>query len=265
LYFDFCIGNADTGHARYPIDTIFHICGDETYRTPHKKMTPNKNYFVCTTKGTGLIWYDGRRFETSEGSCVLMRPTRDFGYRCKENCWHFWWFEFSGDYTPFTLDVQIHTAVNDFKIDLFTQSLFYAKEGRWDIAALLFESACEILHHTAFTAAESPRTAQWRAAEHYIRDNLQTVTVARLRESLQINERTLRNIFYANCGKPPKAEILKARLIEGRQLLESTALPITKIATLLGFSSLFHFSQAFKAYYGKSPQQYRNEWNLLEP
>lgn len=263
MYFDFCIGKPEAGYARYPIDTIFYICGDETYRTPHKEVTPGKNYFVCTTRGDGLIWYDGLKFEISEGHCMLIRPTRNFGYRTKTDCWHFWWFEFVGDCSPFTANIQLDTTVNDFKIDLFTQSLSYAKEGRWDIAALLFESACEILHHAAFTAAKSPRTAQWQAAQRYIRDNLQTATVSRLCQALQMNERTLRNMFYANVGKSPKQVILKARLTAGRQLLESTALPIAEIALQLGFSSQFHFSRAFKGGYGIPPRQYRSEFSLL--
>lgn len=261
MYFDFCIGTAHAA-ARYPIDTIFHICGDETYRTPHKEITPGKNYFVCTTKGTGQIWHDGQQQEISEGHCLLLRPTRDFGYRTKADCWHFWWFEFAGDCTPFPPDVQLGTSVADFKIDLYAQGLSFAKEGRWDIAALLFEASCEMLQHAAFAAAEPPRTAQWQAAERYIRDNLQTVTVAHLCESLQLNERTLRNIFYANVGKPPKQVILKFRLTAGCQLLESTALPIAEIAAQLGFSSQFHFSRAFKDCYGVPPRQYRAKWNL---
>lgn len=265
MYFDFCIQNAHSSQTRYPVDTIFYICGDSSYRTPHKMILPNKNYFLCTIKGTGLVWYDGKCMESNEGSCVFLQPTHDFGYRCKNDCWHFWWFEFVGDCAPFTPNEELHTSINDFKMDLFSQSLLYAKEGRWDIAAHLFECACEILHHSALTCDESPRTIQWKMALHYIRDNLRTVTVANLCQSLQIQERTLRNIFYTNCGRPPKQVILKERLTKGRELLEITALPIANISAQLGFSSQFHFSRAFKKHYDQSPLQYRTQFLLHQP
>lgn len=262
MYFDFCLGEPHIGRAAYAIDTIFYICGDATYRTPHKEITPNKNYFVCTVKGTGVVWYDGEKHELPSDTCMIIQPTRDFGYRCKDDCWHFWWFEFCGDCTPFIPNTLIATSGGDFKLDLFAQSLAFAKDGRWDIASLLFDSACSILYHDAFQPVVPPRTALWQTALRYIRDNLATVNVANLCKALNLSERTLRNLFYANGSKSPKAVILKTRLEVGRQLLESTALPISEIALQLGFSNQFHFSSAFKTLYGKSPQQHRCTYTL---
>ncbi len=50
------------------------------------------------------------------------------------------------------------------------------------------------------------------------------------------------------------------RIDKGRELLENTSHPITKIAELVGFSSDTHFSTTFKAFYGISPTNYRSEF-----
>ena len=137
MYFDFCIGKPDLSRTPYPIDTIFYLCGDETYRTPRKEITQGKTYFVCTTRGTGTLQMDGHRLELTEGTSIFLQPTEQFGYATKNDCWHFWWFEFMGSPAPFAPNTTLQTSISDFKIDLFSQSLSYAQEGRWDIASLL--------------------------------------------------------------------------------------------------------------------------------
>lgn len=47
------------------------------------------------------------------------------------------------------------------------------------------------------------------------------------------------------------------RVKTAKQLLASSALTVTEIAGLLGFSSSQHFAASFKLYEGKTPTQYR--------
>lgn len=262
MYFDFCINEHPQALGPYPIDTIFYIRGDASYQTPRKEITPGKVYYVCTLNGQGKICYDGHRFTVEKGQCLFMQPGAKFSYGCLGDCWEFWWFEWTGSCQPFTPDTPYLIHSNDFFTELFSHSLSYAREGRWDIARLLFEAACEIQNHE-LAAQASPHALQWQAAQHFIYDNLRTVTVTNLCRILQIQERTLRNIFYEMSGKSPKQVILREKLTAGRQLLESTGLPISEISSLLGFSSQFHFSRMFKAAYGKSPQQYRGGWSCF--
>lgn len=257
MYFDFCVGGRPADGAKLVLDTIFHILGDSSYNTPRKKITPGKTYFVCTTNGEGVIQFDGQTYAVKQGECMFMRPQQDFCYRCAQDAWHFWWFEFFGETPLFCANQIFSTPIHDFKINLFKQSLTYAKEERWDIAQALFEASCGMIHHTLRTQGKSSGDKILRAAEQHIRENIESVSVAQLCTVLQVSERTLRNLFYRAFGLPPKQIITRARMGIAQQMLESTVLPISSISAQLGFSNQFHFSRAFKGAFGMPPNEYR--------
>ena len=257
MYFDFCVTGLGDGGPRLGLDTIFHVLGDHTYTTPHKEITPGKTYFVCTTQGEGTIFFDGQTIEVRQNDCMFLRPTQSFHYRCKEDCWHFWWFETRVAPPLFAANERFSVESNDFKLDLFAQSLVWAKRERWDVAENLFDAACGIMHHNLICQRDGWNSALFRSAEQYIRENLATVTVSDLCAALQTQERTLRNLFYHVQGHGPKQTIDTMRLDAAQQLLENTKLTICQIAQQLGYSSQFHFSRAFSQRFQLSPQQYR--------
>lgn len=256
MYFDFCINEAPAQTAALTVNVIFNICGDHSYQTPRKPVTPGRTYFVYTTLGCGLIEYDGRTFEVGQGDFIFMRPHENFSYRCKDNTWNFWWFEFEAA-TFLQEDKICNLTANDFTLSLFAQSLAFAKAGRWDISAMLFCSAATILQHLLPLKGASKYAAEIQQAEQYIRENMQTVTVGELCAFLKMNERTVRNLFYRTVGLAPKQVITKMRLNLAQQLLENSLLSIEEIAARLGFSSQFHLSSSFKERFGIPPLKYR--------
>lgn len=54
----------------------------------------------------------------------------------------------------------------------------------------------------------------------------------------------------------PKAELIRARLENSKFLLTNRALPVSQIASLIGYSNESHYIRLFKKYYGISPKQY---------
>lgn len=257
MYFDFCVTDPENSGQRLGLDTIFHILGDQTYHTPHKEITPGKTYFVCTTQGTGVISFDGCTMDVNQNTCMFIQPTQAFSYRCKEDCWHFWWFETRNPMRLFAVNEPFSVETTDFKMELFAQSLAWAKRERWDVAESLFDAACGMMHHAVICLSKGRSDSMLRAAEQYIRENLATVTVSQLCVTLQVQERTLRNLFYQVQGHGPKQTIDAMRLDTAQQLLDNTKLPISQIAQQLGYSSQFHFSRVFRHRFDVSPQQYR--------
>ncbi len=259
MYFDFCVGEGRLPAPSIAVDTIFYICGDTSYCTPRKPVTPGKTYFVYTILGSGLIRYDELEFTVSRGDYVFMRPTENFSYQCEQDVWHFWWFEFPGP-PPSSLgegDIVYNIPANDFILALFEQSLVNSKNGRWDIASSLFISAASLLNQAYLSKDSSKYAKIVRLAEQYIRENLRTATVAELCTYLQMNDRTVRNLFYRTREISPKQFICNIRLDTARQMLENTLLPIEDIAQQLGFSSQFHLSRSFKERFGLPPLRYR--------
>ena len=62
--------------------------------------------------------------------------------------------------------------------------------------------------------------------------------------------------YYGKTFQEKKAE---ARMSAAAILLEDKERSITSIANLLGYSSVEHFSSAFRNFYHVSPRQYRQK------
>ncbi|MCP2014752.1 AraC family transcriptional activator of pobA [Deinococcus sp. HSC-46F16] len=83
--------------------------------------------------------------------------------------------------------------------------------------------------------------------------------VGRYAEALHLSPRTLSRVTHSALGKPAKEVIQDRRVLEARRLLGFTGLSVKEIAARLGYADPFHFSRAFKAATGRSPQAYREE------
>lgn len=210
MFFDFCVGPPGASGAPCGLDTIFWIWGDSSYQTPHKGITPGKTYLVFTLKGEGLIRYDGRAYRVAQDQALVMRPTRDFGYGCPGDMWHFWWFELCQPQSLLEEDRVLCVRAGDFVQRLFQQSLICAKQGRWDIAQSLFLPALMLLGQDVGKSGTVPEALL--RAEHYIRKNLATVTVAAVCKELDIQKRSLRNLCHRALGYGPKRLISRIRL-----------------------------------------------------
>ncbi|MFI5619665.1 GlxA family transcriptional regulator [Streptomyces sp. NPDC051567] len=89
---------------------------------------------------------------------------------------------------------------------------------------------------------------------------------ARLHEPLTLDDiarqaamsvRSLNRHFRAQTGTTPLQWLLRARVHRAQQLLETTAIPVERIATETGFGAPSTFRQHFARHTGVSPQTYR--------
>ena len=88
--------------------------------------------------------------------------------------------------------------------------------------------------------------------------------------TLSIND-IIKNMNYSHChiirlfkketGTTPSQYFLKIKLNYARSLLETTNLSVLDIASMVGFSSLGHFTEVFKNQYSLPPANYRRKWN----
>jgi AraC-like DNA-binding protein len=68
-----------------------------------------------------------------------------------------------------------------------------------------------------------------------------------------------RKTFKEITGLSPHQYRLTIRLHRAERLLRSTNMQISRIAEILGFSSIYYFSELFKKKTGQSPLEYRKE------
>ena len=81
--------------------------------------------------------------------------------------------------------------------------------------------------------------------------------ISGIAEQAGISERQLERLFLAEIGKHPSEFYIDLRLRTARGMLIGSTEPLEAIAEACGFSSLGHFSRAFKARFGDSPSVVR--------
>lgn len=93
---------------------------------------------------------------------------------------------------------------------------------------------------------------------HWMRENLHLpLTLGDIARQAQLSVRSLNRQFQAQTGTTPRKWLLTARLDRARELLETTDLPVERIATLAGFGSPVTLRSHFASRVGPSPSAYR--------
>lgn len=83
-------------------------------------------------------------------------------------------------------------------------------------------------------------------------------TVRSLAEEVALSPSRFAHLFAEQVGQSPMRALHEARLRHAVRLLESTGLPVERVAAASGFASAFHFSRVFRARYGTPPGAYRD-------
>lgn len=86
-----------------------------------------------------------------------------------------------------------------------------------------------------------------------------TPSVAQLALRLGVSERHVRRIFEAQFGVSPLQYLQTRRLLNAKQLLTDTDLPVSHIAHCSGFASVRRFNAAFVQHYGLNPTRLRQD------
>jgi AraC family transcriptional activator FtrA len=84
--------------------------------------------------------------------------------------------------------------------------------------------------------------------------------VQRLADEAGMSLRTLARAFTARAGCAPGHYVIKARVARARGLLETTALPVERVAELAGFGSAASLQQNFRRQLGCAPTAYRRSF-----
>lgn len=89
--------------------------------------------------------------------------------------------------------------------------------------------------------------------EHFSED----ITLQTLAELTAANKYSLSHAFKQYMFMPPIQYLIRLRIKEARNLLETSDFTIAQIASYVGFSSQSHFAQTFKKLMQVSPKEYR--------
>lgn len=94
----------------------------------------------------------------------------------------------------------------------------------------------------------------------FISQNCLTVTLEALSEKFSYSKSHLSRLIKKQTGQSFSEIVHDQKMKRVLLYLETTSLSVTEIAQFCGFSDMKHFNQSFKTSFGKTPSQYRKDF-----
>lgn len=136
----------------------------------------------------------------------------------------------------------------------------YSAEAVYTAARLFFISALRgcgnvVENHNVLTRGGSK--GDYSAILEYITMNYRTVRLSSLAEKFHYNETYLSRLIQSFSGKNFTEIVRDVRMERAEEYLRNSDLRIREISSLVGYTSVDHFSRAFRIVHGESPQAWR--------
>lgn len=101
-------------------------------------------------------------------------------------------------------------------------------------------------------------TKECRFIEQYINEHYaENITLQTLSDLTYLSKYYIVHVFKKYKGLSPINYLIERRIMEAKNLLETTNYSVSKISDIIGFSSQSYFSQIFKKEMDMTPNQYR--------
>lgn len=169
------------------------------------------------------------------------------------------------DYPPLNQPIVLYKsiAVKHQIQNIITESALNDPWNRPLLSSMLKRVLLEILRAQSNKANDMEPMQNIKEIIGYIQDHyMHPLTNANIAESFGYNPTYLGRIFKAQTGVTLHEFIAELRLNAAMSLLCDTELPIGQICKQVGIPDNYHFSKYFKEKTGKTPSQYRKEWNM---
>ena len=127
------------------------------------------------------------------------------------------------------------------------------------------ESILQTLCYTLLNQASEPHDELYLKLKEYLDRSYKTIRINKdISCVFGYHDYYLNKIYKKNSGTSIHKYIIDKRLEEAAHLISTTEMPICDIAFEVGFTSVAHFSTAFKSKYFVTPSDYRTG-NLQKP
>lgn len=258
----------------YPLDipqarlnAVWYVDADHTYRVTKKKGSFESSYVaVRTLTGQGeMTLFCQDSYLLGANSLAVFPAFEPAHYEAGANGWQFYWFEFDMPGPDPGLLRQVTdiplSARERGELERCFVSLGSGAARECIVAEALFNY---LLADWQFRAEGTVQKAISR--EQLIplleKGRRERLSVTQMAREAGMCERSFRNAVQEVTGLSPKAYMLKGEMTAAMELLRTTNMPISEIASCFHYSSPFYFSRVFKNYYGISPQHVRNGLRL---
>ena len=126
----------------------------------------------------------------------------------------------------------------------------------WDI----IRKQAETLGKTEETISD-PGMKSFKSMMYFISNSYRRrITLDDIASSGNISKSLCNTLFHKYVGESPINYLMHLRARKVAELLRSGNLSMTEIASLTGFGGVSYMSETFRKFFGKSPREYRKNW-----
>lgn len=231
---------------------------------------------ILTVAGMGRIVVADRVVRLQPGDAVLFAPGAAQDYSTDEETgrWHLRWAHFHPrpHWLPWMMWPQVAPKVGLRKIANFATSPIESSSRRMLTSQRLArpgweDFAMNALEETLLWLFRLTGTAEWsridpriqQAAQHLATHPEEPFNLAKLAARCALSSSRLSHLFKAELGVTPQRFSENLRLELAKHLLAQTNLPISDIATEVGFEDPLYFSRRYRRVFGRAPSTGRND------
>lgn len=215
--------------------------------------------------GKNIYHHNGKEYLSDPQHGILFPMHASYVLECRE----------SGQFTlvnflcadDFSLEefVSIPINNNDYFLRNHTRmerlAMFQNPNNRPRILALFYDTIANLQENTM----PSRHLPILRPAIQYMTDHLEDETLCntQIAACLDISEVYFRKLFKEEYGVAPMQYLQQLRITRAKEMLISSATPVSLISAACGYSSIYHFCRIFKEKTGYTPTEYRNHYRNM--
>lgn len=251
--------------------SAWEVTTDGSYeytRTAYEKSFYPKGTFalIRILKGTMCLICSERTICLHSEEFIFLPVSDIVSYCSHSEILNYYWFNFTAKTIPFfTLGEIYKSAVREDEISRMNDIMSFEEED--------LDSYCLSLVNTIFKENfyrmilslkkyENESTENFSKILQSMKDRVaENISVKQLAEESHMSERSFRSMFLKYTGITPKQYLIKVKMQNAAQILQTSDFSINKVSEKLGYSSPFQFSRDFKKFYGVSPNSFRKKDN----
>jgi len=250
-------------------------CGPDYYTS--RENLPSYLLKLCIS-GEARLDYDGASYTLRPGQLFWIDCSRPQHYRtapghsgCRLLWVHFYGASCDAYYKLFLTQNEGRNVVepaSDMAIRSTLETLLklYREGGNTllddvQASAMLSQLMSHCVHAAGARSGANRLPGYVIDARSYINTHYaERITLDDLSRQISVNKFYLQKLFKRCIGLSPNEYLIHTRLTRAKQLLRTSASPISQIAMDVGISNIGHFISLFKRYEGITPSAYRQRW-----
>lgn len=270
MHHEFATASGPSDVPGIALHTVWQVNADESYDVKRSRIVSDSNQTgasggtggiaIYTVAGAGRVYLaDGNVLEAVASTLILTNIREVARYHTRAGNWQFWWFEYSSSrpwHAHANEALQICTEashqelIGQLYLDIRSERIERRKSATSAFSYLLHRWIAE--WQGEYSIRPKEKTIH-QTIEMIHRDIYRPWRVSELAHASGMSPRTFGIAFAKVTGLSPKQFLNRLRLEMASELLRLGIYNVSEVADRFGFSSPYHFSNAFFKHFGQRP------------